>query len=436
MAWSSVFVRFRPFWSTRARLATLLFATTTTARALANEPLPSQLGFKDAVAKAIAHNPSAELARAEVTRAEALVEQARAAWYPQLTANATYTRLDNERSFQGSRIQPANALNANLTAVVPLLAPQSWVGQERSRDNLDIFRATSADTRRTVAMAAGRAYLEIIAQQRLLENSKNALDTARATEEFARQRLQGGVGQRLDFLRASQVRAAAEASVVDQTIALERAREALGILVGQRGPVDVGGPADLDTPKSLDDALVSSGQRSDVIAQRDRLDTARRSATNSYAAYLPNVNMLGVAFFQGPEALAYPRFGWQAQLAFSWAVYDGGRRYGVVHELDALRDEAQTTFDATNRQASSDVRTAFHAVQAATASLDKTREAGKLAEEALQLALQAYRAGTTANLDVIDAERRQREAQTAVAVAENAASIAKLDLLAASGHFP
>ena len=39
-------------------------------------------------------------------------------------------------------------------------------------------------------------------------------------------------------------------------------------------------------------------------------------------------------------------------------------------------------------------------------------------------------------LEVIDAERRSRDAETAAVVAEDAARQARLDLLAASGRFP
>jgi outer membrane protein TolC len=59
-----------------------------------------------------------------------------------------------------------------------------------------------------------------------------------------------------------------------------------------------------------------------------------------------------------------------------------------------------------------------------------------LAHEALDLASQAYRAGATSNLEVIDAERRARDADTAAVIADDNARQARLDLLAAAGQFP
>ena len=72
----------------------------------------------------------------------------------------------------------------------------------------------------------------------------------------------------------------------------------------------------------------------------------------------------------------------------------------------------------------------------ADAALEAARAAASLAGQALDLATLAYRAGATTNIEVIDAERRARDADTAVAIAEDNARQARLDLLAASGKFP
>jgi outer membrane protein TolC len=69
-------------------------------------------------------------------------------------------------------------------------------------------------------------------------------------------------------------------------------------------------------------------------------------------------------------------------------------------------------------------------------AMKSAASAAKLAHEALELANRAYRAGATTNLEVIDAERRARDADTAAVIAEDNARQARLDLLAAAGQFP
>ena len=48
----------------------------------------------------------------------------------------------------------------------------------------------------------------------------------------------------------------------------------------------------------------------------------------------------------------------------------------------------------------------------------------------------SYGAGASTSLDVLDAQRRARDADTAVATAEDAARQARLDYLLGSGSFP
>ena len=157
---------------------------------------------------------------------------------------------------------------------------------------------------------------------------------------------------------------------------------------------------------------------------------------DSYADYLPILSGVVQPFYQNPSSLTLPTTGWQAQLLLSLPLYDGGNRYGLKHERDALHDQAKTRLDAALRQARSEVRIAFEAVQQADGALGQSREAMKLAQEALELAQLAYRAGATSNIEVVDAERRARDAETDAAVAEDGARQARLDLLAAAGRFP
>ncbi len=69
-------------------------------------------------------------------------------------------------------------------------------------------------------------------------------------------------------------------------------------------------------------------------------------------------------------------------------------------------------------------------------ALAAAEDAARLANESLELATAAYRAGATTNLEIIDAERRARDAETSAAIAEDNARQARLDLLASSGRFP
>lgn len=392
--------------------------------------------FDDAIQRTMTRNPNNQLAAEDIRRSEALVTQARSTWLPTLSANATYTRLDSDRVLTGRVIQGADSLNANVLLTVPLIAPKAWAATARARDNREIAKLTFAETRRQVAISAARAYLTVIAQHRVLQSSEHARDTARAHEEFAKSRLAGGVGNKLDAVRAAQERATTETRVQNQSIALARAQEALGILLGENGPIDAEDTS-LGTPPSLAAALgEAESKRGDIVASRERAEAARKAVRDSYADYMPILSGNVQPFYQNPATLTLPTTGWQAQLLLSLPLFDGGNRYGLRHERTAVHEQAKIRLDAALRTARSEVRVAFEAVQRADEALSQARDAAKLAQEALELSQLAYRAGATSNIEVVDAERRARDAETDAAVAEDSSRQARLDLLAAAGRFP
>ena len=227
-------------------------------------PPLERVTFDAAVARALARNPTALEAAEEIRRYHALMEEVRASSLPTLYGFATYTHLDSPRITPGGPVPPEsnvnvvalpqNALNANLTLNAPLINPRGWVQWGQAHDQVDVARANAADIRRTLAVATARAYLSIIAQRRLLETAIIARDNAKGHYGFTRAQLLGGVGNRLDEVRAAQELTTDEVLLQNQEVALFRAREALGVLVAGDGSMDVA-EATFGRRPTLNDAL-------------------------------------------------------------------------------------------------------------------------------------------------------------------------------------
>lgn len=401
-------------------------------------PLPpaETLSFDEAIRQSLIRNASAQVAEHEIRRFEAVARETRAAWLPTLNATGTYTRLDSDRTFGTRVIASANQISANLTLTVPIIAPQQWAASSRARDLIDISRSSRENIARVVALTVARAYLLVVSQKRVLEVSESARVTARAHYEYSRTRFGGGLGNRVDVVRAEQEVAADDGIVQQARTSLVRAREALGALIGIQTAIDAVEPALDESPPQTAALSEVESRRADVRAQRDLLHAARHSESLNYTEYLPYLAAIAQPFYQNPPSLVMPLTGWQAQLVLTIPLYDGGLRYGRADERAAITNEAQAMLDGLLRQARAEVRSAFSSVMLAESGLAATRRAARLAQQALELAGIAYRAGATGNLEVIDAERRARDAAIQVAVAEDALRQARLDLLAASGRFP
>ena len=365
----------------------------------------------------------------------------RSASLPTLSANASYTRLDHDRTLTGASgtqvISPADQVNANLLLNVPLVAPPRWVQWSHAKDDVEVARMSAEDVRRQLALSTGRTYLEIIAQHHVVEVSQRARDAARAHYQFAHQRFAGGYGTRLDEVRAAQEVATDESQLQASVANLAKLREALGVLMALDRPVDVTEDVTLPGAPTLEESLKDAlSLRADVRLFRGRLHAAERVAHDDWADYMPSLLLTAQPFYQDPPTLQLPQFGFQGELLLSWTIYDGGLRYGLGKERAAVVREARASVEGGVRQAQSEVRAADEEVRRSAAALAAARDAAKLAAEALALTNLAYRAGASTNIEVIDAERAARDADTAVAQAEDAWRQATLDLLLASGRFP
>ncbi|HEY2747870.1 MAG TPA: TolC family protein [Polyangia bacterium] len=402
-------------------------------------PAAEVLGFEAAINRSFAKNPSAAVALDEIARARAIVEEVRAASLPTLALNGAYTRVEQTRVLAGTStvVVPADQVNASLFFSAPLVAPSRWVQTAHAKDNVDVSRLSAEDVRRQLATATGRTFLQVMTQHKAIEVARRARDNARAHYQFAHQRFAGGYGTRVDEVRAAQEVASDEAQLQASVANLARLREALGVLVGEDHPIDV--PEDVTLPgaPALEQSLKDAAElRSDVVLFRGRLKAAEHVKKDDWADYTPSLLLTLQPFFQYPPTSQLPEWGFQGQLLLSWTIYDGGLRYGLAKERAALVREAQASLDGGVRQARSDVRTADEEVRRAAAALKAARDAAKLAGEGLSLTNLAYRAGASTNIEVIDAERVARDADSAVAQAEDAWRQATLDMLLASGRFP
>jgi outer membrane protein TolC len=394
------------------------------------------ISLPDAIARALATNPTYETALLEIRRADAVVVETRGAWLPTLYGNASFAHLDGNRVSAGVIILAQNELAANLTLTVPLVMTRQWLNTREARANADATKATAADARRTVAFATGRAYLAVYAQKLVIEVQERARDTARQHRDYARQRFVGGVGTRLDEVRAAQEVATDEALVQSAYSGLAAAEEALGILVGTAGPLDTANEPTLQAPPALHESLEDAKTRTDVVALDARRTVAERTVHDDWSDYAPYLEAIGQPFYQNPPIPTVPQTGYVAELVLTVPLFDGGLRYGQHRERDALRDEARVAYEAGLRQARSDVRAAFEAMRRADEALVSSRAAAALATQALDLANIAYRGGAVTNIEVIDAERQARDAATQAEVAADTARQARLAMLAAAGRFP
>jgi outer membrane protein TolC len=406
---------------------------------VAQTPTPKlRVTFDEAIKRAIERNPTVQGAAAGILRAEGLLRQARAAPRLQVVGNVSTTTFNTGVAFQGTTVTPQNQLIASITADMPIVAAAAWARRAQAEDTRHVAELTVADTRRQVALATADAYLTIVAARRGVETNVRARDVAKAHFDLATELQQRGAGSRLNALRAQQQFSTDEALVETAGLALYRAQEALGVLIAADEPADAIDEPTFDVP-----ADASASQASSLMAFRTDLklfaaeqQAAERIVRDSSKDWWPSIDAVFQPSSTYPSPFFLPGNSWRFMLQANAPLFDSGQRASSKIQRQAAVDEARSLFAGATVQAASQVRAAREAVSSGERSLAPARAAAGQAREVVDITNIAFRAGAATNIEVIDAERSARDAETAVAIAEDTLRRARLELLMALGRFP
>jgi outer membrane protein TolC len=393
------------------------------------------VGFEEAINRALEKNPTVGIAASNILRAQGLMEQIRSGTRPRVTAGITNTTLDQAVAFGDSVVQPRNQSVLSLSVSAPILAAAQWAATAQARDRVEIARLATADTKRQVAVSAAGAYLAVIAQKRLVEIAERSLETARSQADYNRKRREGGFGSRLNELRSAQIVSADEGLVENFRLGLSRAQEALGVILGENGPMDAKGePVFEVSPTDTAEGWLDA--RADLRLLSAEQRAAKKVLDGSSKDWWPTVSMNFDPQYQTPKSLFSPQKSWRLTFELTQTLYNGGERAGVQLARKANVQAADYAAVQGQIRARSEKRAASLAVESYERALASARRGAEQAAEVLKITIAAFDAGASTNIEVIEAQRSARDAETALGQAEDALRLARFDLLVALGRFP
>jgi outer membrane protein TolC len=392
--------------------------------------------LEQAVERALKNNPTVAQAAQGILQAEGLLQQARALTRPFVTANLTGLVNSTERRFEDVITSPRTQGTFSAQFGMPVLAASRWAAATQARDQVAIELLSTADVRTQIAVSTAQAYLEIIAEKRQVEVSLRARETSMAHLDYARRRLEAGAGTRLNELRAGQELATTEARIENAQLRVRRAQEALGVLIAANGPADAASEPVFSIPNPDEPEAGWMSLRPDVrlfVAQERAADRVWRDSSKDW---FPTATATFDPQALVPASIFSSARSWRFVVNFSQPLFDGGQRRGQRRFRQANFDIARLAVQGLQIQARSEVRLARETVRSTQRAFENLRSAAAQAAEVLKITTFAFEAGATTNLEVIDAQRQARDADSAAAVAEDAVRRAQLDLLTALGRFP
>ena len=393
------------------------------------------LTLDQAVERAIKNNPTVAQASQDILRAEGLLQQARAATMPFITAGMNTLVNSTERRFDDVVTSPQTQATLSAQFGMPVLAPSRWAAKAQAQDQVEIANLSTADVRTVIAVSTAQAYLAIIALKREVEVTQRALDTSLAHLDYARRRLEAGAGTRVNELRAGQEVSTNEARLETAQLGVRRAQEALGVLIVSDGPADTAGDPVFVIPPIADEAgwmalrpdvrLFTAEERA---ADRVWKDSSKDWFPTAIATFDPQA-IVPASIFTSPRS-------WRFVVNFTQPIFDSGERKGLKRVREANYNVSRLALTGLQIQARSEVRLAQETILRSERAFAGLRSAADQANEVLKITTFAFETGATTNLEVIDAQRQARDADTAAVLAEHVVRRSQLELLTALGRFP
>jgi NodT family efflux transporter outer membrane factor (OMF) lipoprotein len=358
-------------------------------------------------------NENIKAAAANFEQARALVAQAKAGFWPTLSANFSATRARNEPA-----TPPSTQYAAGATGEWDL---DVWGAIRRTvesdRASAESSAALLADAQLSAQADLATDYFELRAQDQLQKLLDDTVVAETLSLKITESRYKFGVAARADVVSAETQLLASQAQQVNAKIQRGILEHAIAVALGQQ-------PATFTLPRSAirsDVPTVPPGVPSTLLERRPDVASAERkmAAANAQigvatAAYFPTLTLSATsttaADALGKLAKSSSTI-WSVGPALAETIFDGGLRRAQVAQAKAAYQSSVASYRQTVlagfEQVEDDIIT-LRVLEEQAVIEDKTVKA---AREAEALTLNQYKAGTVPYSSVITAQTTRLSAE-------------------------
>lgn len=363
-------------------------------------------------------NQNIALAETQFRQARALVQQARAAYFPTVTLGAGVTRSGQSATIGQNPLRSGGGAGASFNDfTLPLdvtWQADVWGRIRRTVESNQASAQASAADLENARLSFQAELVQDYFQLRTLDAQKQILnDTVVALAkslELTNNRYASGVASKADVLQAETLLKTTQAQGIDIGVQRAQLEHAIAVLIG-RPPalVTIPGAPIMAVPPPLPIGVPSEllERRPDIAAAERRVAAANAQIGVAEAAYYPTLTLSASAGFESSSLskwLTWPSRFWSVGPSISQIVYDGGLRRAQTQQALAVYDGSIATYRQT-------VLTAFQGVEDNLAALRILEEEAKVQDEAVKAAQQTlavimnqYKAGIVNYLNVITAQ--------------------------------
>lgn len=401
--------------------------------------------LSEALAYARTNSPDARIAEQRIIAAEAALDQAKAAFWPKLQLQSSYTRTDNptavfgtvlnQRSYSPSldfnNVPDADNLNVRALLSVPIYAGgQNAAGRKAAKAGTLAARAGAEAVAINLEFAVARAFQTVVKTHRYIEAAESAVKALQASRVVAEKRLQAGTLLKSDLLDIEVRLGRATEDLVTARNSDRLALLALKNLLGLENQdlKAVAGGAEITFPTEKDASL-----RPEMRALEFQMAAAEAEVKRAKGGYRPRVSAFGQVDRDSGWKFSGSGESYAVGVVAQWDLWDGGTSRGRVREARAKLEELEAEQRKVRLAMELETEEARLKLNEAEERLRVTEHVLAQAEESLHLTRMRFDQGLSLSSQLLDAETALTAARIRRADAEGDQQIAIAALRRAYG---
>jgi len=347
--------------------------------------------------------------------ARALIREARAQYWPTVTANPSWTRSKSSANLQNS--SGSNAGQTSTVWAAPLEAswtPDFW-GKIRNEVHAAQYAAqvSAADLeveKLTEQASLAEYFFELRGQDRLQQILNQTVEADQKALDAAQGAYDAGTGDYISVVEAKVALQSAQASATNVALSRAQYEHAMATLLGKVAsdfsiPVKPMIYAPPTIPVGVPSQLVE--RRPDIAAAERTLAEANATIGIGYAAFFPQVTLSAGGGFESSalkNLFDWPSRVWSIGPSASQTIFDGGLYRAELHQYVAAYNSDLATYRETVLTTFQQVEDSLAATRVYSQQIMKQQEAVNSSHEYLDLETQRYNTGVDPYVDVLTAQ--------------------------------
>ena len=359
-------------------------------------------------------NQNIAQAEARFRQARALVQAARAAYFPTVTLGIGVNGMQQSETAQPGTTRTKQAFTTYSLPIDVSWELDVWGKIRRSVESSEASAQASAADLESATLSARADLAQDYFQLRSLDAQKQILDESvvafQKSLDLTNNRYNAGVASRGDVVQAETQLKTTQAQAIDVGVQRAQLEHAIALLVGKppaNFSVSVAPPRATPPP-------IPTGVPEELLQRRPDVASAERSAAAANAqigvaqsAYYPNVAIDTQGGFESSSPAKWfsvlGRF-WSAGISATETLFDGGLRGAQVEQARAAYDASVAVYRQAVLTGFQEVEDNLAAQRILTSEAQAQNEAVTAAQQSLAVITNQYRAGIVSYLNVVVAQ--------------------------------